>query len=177
MTGRLDGKIGRWPVTSASDASGACRARARGFGIGIGTGIGAGLLENTIQGLLSNDTLCATLFRFLVGFPLKISGLADFVCCLCKCSFFLSFSTSNPPSLSHWGPHSFDYHFLLLGRAPKNSALKSTMGPWSQLSWSCVLLSINFITPSLGAVITARAGSASVAVVPELPGACRAVIS
>ncbi|RYP60671.1 hypothetical protein DL771_010425 [Monosporascus sp. 5C6A] len=50
------------------------------------------------------------------------------------------------------------------------------MGPWSQLSWNCVLLS-TFITPSLGAVITARPGSASVVVVPELPGACRAVIS
>lgn len=50
------------------------------------------------------------------------------------------------------------------------------MGPWSQLSWSCVLLS-TFITPSLGAVITERPGSANVVVVPELPGACRAVVS
>ncbi|KAF1939360.1 hypothetical protein EJ02DRAFT_504870 [Clathrospora elynae] len=50
------------------------------------------------------------------------------------------------------------------------------MGPWSQLSWSCALLS-TFVTPSLGAVITARPGSASVVVVPEIPGACRAAIS
>ncbi|EUC34079.1 glycoside hydrolase family 18 protein [Bipolaris zeicola 26-R-13] len=46
----------------------------------------------------------------------------------------------------------------------------------SQLSWSCVLLS-TLITPSLGAVITARPGSASAVTVPEIPGACRAVIS
>ncbi|KAF1922183.1 glycoside hydrolase family 18 protein, partial [Didymella exigua CBS 183.55] len=34
-----------------------------------------------------------------------------------------------------------------------------------------------FITPSLGGVITARPGSASAIVVPELPGACRAPVS
>ncbi|RYP22768.1 hypothetical protein DL765_001477 [Monosporascus sp. GIB2] len=50
------------------------------------------------------------------------------------------------------------------------------MGPWSQLLWNYMLLS-TFITPSLGAVITARPGSASVIAVPELPSACRAVIS
>ncbi|OHF04585.1 hypothetical protein CORC01_00056 [Colletotrichum orchidophilum] len=50
------------------------------------------------------------------------------------------------------------------------------MGPWSYLSWSCVLLS-TFITPSLGAAITARPGSASSVVVPELPNTCRADIS
>lgn len=156
-------------------ASGACRAG--GFGIGIGTGIGAGLLQNTIQALLSDDTLRATLSLFLVGFPLKISGLADFVCCLCKCSSFPFLLNSPTPLPSLIGDHiPLIIIFLLLGRAPRNSALNATMGPWSQLPWSCVLLS-TFITPSLGAVITARPGSASVVVVPELPGACRAVIS
>ncbi|ENH99491.1 glycoside hydrolase family 18 protein [Bipolaris maydis ATCC 48331] len=50
------------------------------------------------------------------------------------------------------------------------------MGLWSQFPWSCVLLS-TLITPSLGAVITARPGSAGAVKVPEIPGACRAVIS
>lgn len=64
----------------------------------------------------------------------------------------------------------------LLGRAPTDSGLHVTMGLWSQLSWSCVLLS-TFITPSLGGVITTRPGSARAIVVPDLPGVCRAVIS
>ncbi|KAK2597436.1 hypothetical protein QQS21_005984 [Conoideocrella luteorostrata] len=48
------------------------------------------------------------------------------------------------------------------------------MGPWYRLSWSFVHL-YTLITPSLGAVITARHGS--VDVLPELPDACRAVVS
>ncbi|KDN71453.1 putative oviduct-specific glycoprotein [Colletotrichum sublineola] len=48
------------------------------------------------------------------------------------------------------------------------------MGPWSQVSWSCMLLS-TFVTPCLSAVITARPSSAEV--LPEFPNACRALVS
>jgi hypothetical protein len=122
-------------------------------------------------------TISALLSLFLVGFSLRISGLADFVDCLYKCSFFPFILNSIHPHPSLIGDHiPLNIYFLLPARALKTSALHATMGPWSQLSWSCVLL-YTFITPSLGAVITARPGSASVVVVPELPGACRAVTS
>jgi hypothetical protein len=122
-------------------------------------------------------TISALLSLFLAGFPLRISGLAAFVDCLYKCSFFpfiLNFTNPHPSLIGDHIP--LNFLFTLLGRALKNSALHAIMRPWSQLSWSCVLL-YNIITPSLGAVITARPGSASVVVVPELPGACRAVTS